>query len=95
MNGQSLGTMLGIIAAALTSLSYVPQAKKALPRGATRDISLKMLLALLTGLLLWVAYGLLQADFVIVLANAIGAGLVGVVLGWKIRDLKAGRQSQP
>jgi MtN3 and saliva related transmembrane protein len=85
--------MLGIIAAALTSLSYIPQAKKALTRGATGDLSLKMLLALITGLILWVIYGLLQGDFVIVLANATGATLVGVVLGCKVRDLKAGHQS--
>jgi len=70
-------------------LSYIPQAKKAFTRGATKDLSLKMLLALMTGLLLWVIYGLLHGDFVIVLANATGAGLVGVVLGCKLRDLKA------
>lgn len=39
--------LLGLLAAALTSLSYIPQVRKALPRKSTDDLSLKMLLALL------------------------------------------------
>ena len=80
--------MLGLGAAALTSLSYIPQARKALPRGSTDDISLKMLLALGAGLFLWILYGLAIKDFVIVIANTVGLGLVGFVLACKIRDLR-------
>ena len=71
----------------LTSLSYIPQVRKAAPRGATDDLSLKMLIALTTGLCLWIAYGALKGDIVIVMANVIGAGLTGTVLGFKLRDL--------
>jgi PQ loop repeat protein len=46
MSHELMATLLGMLAAALTSLSYIPQARKALPRGATRDLSLKMLAAL-------------------------------------------------
>jgi hypothetical protein len=34
-------TLLGMAAAALTSLSYVPQVRKALPRGSTDDLSFR------------------------------------------------------
>ena len=61
--------------------------RKALPRGATDDLSLKMLLALFTGLSLWIAYGAVIGDLIIIAANAIGASLVGTVLGCKIRDM--------
>jgi uncharacterized protein with PQ loop repeat len=44
--------ILGIVAAALTSLSYLPQLQKAIPRNSTADLSLKMLVALSTGLCL-------------------------------------------
>lgn len=81
-------SIFGFVAAALTSLSYIPQVQKALPRGATDDLSLKMLLALFTGLALWIAYGAVIGDLIIMTANAIGAGLVGTVLGCKIRDIK-------
>jgi MtN3 and saliva related transmembrane protein len=81
---------LGACAALLTSLSYLPQVHKAWPRGSTSDLSLKMLLALTVGLLLWVAYGLVRSDWIIVAANAIGAALSGSVLAFKIRDVRSG-----
>jgi MtN3 and saliva related transmembrane protein len=83
-------SILGFAAAALTSLSYVPQVRKALPRGSTGDLSLKMLLALLAGLSLWIAYGVVIGDPIIITANAVGASLVGTVLGCKLRDGTAG-----
>jgi MtN3 and saliva related transmembrane protein len=54
---------LGALAAFLASLSYLPQVKKAWPRGSTGDLSLGMLLSLTLGLSLWVAYGVLQGDW--------------------------------
>jgi MtN3 and saliva related transmembrane protein len=81
---------IGICAAVLTSLSYIPQVRKAWPRGSTTDLSLHMLVVLTTGLLLWIAYGLLKGDWVIVAANSVGAILSGSVLTFKIRDLRSG-----
>jgi MtN3 and saliva related transmembrane protein len=66
---------------------YLPQVKKAWPRGSTGDLSLGMLLSLTLGLALWVAYGVLQSDWVIVAANTVGATLSGIVLGCKVRDI--------
>lgn len=81
-------SLLGLLAAALTSLSYIPQVRKALPSGSTEDLSLKMLLALLAGLSLWIVYGTVVRDPIIVIANATGAALVGTVLACKIRDVR-------
>jgi MtN3 and saliva related transmembrane protein len=85
---------IGACAAVLTSLSYIPQVRKAWPRGSTADLSLKMLIALTTGLLLWIVYGLLKGDWVIVAANCVGASLSGSVLAFKIRDMRSGRKAQ-
>jgi MtN3 and saliva related transmembrane protein len=85
---------LGCFAAALTSLSYVPQVQKALPTGSTGDISLKMLVALFAGLALWIVYGLMVEDIVIIVANSIGAALVAMVLGCKARDIMAQRRKK-
>jgi MtN3 and saliva related transmembrane protein len=87
---QNFIPWIGVCAAALTSLSYIPQVQKAWPRGSTSDLSLKMLLALTTGLALWVAYGVLKSDWVIVSANGVGAALSASVLAFKIRDLRSG-----
>jgi MtN3 and saliva related transmembrane protein len=85
---QTIIPWIGGCAALLTSLSYVPQVQKAWPRGSTSDLSLKMLIALTAGLLLWIAYGLLKADWVIVAANGVGAALSSSVLAFKIRDMR-------
>ena len=85
---------LGFVAAALTSLSYIPQVQKALPKDSTGDLSLKMLSALFAGLALWIVYGLMVEDFVIVIANCVGGALVGVVLGCKVRDVMAQRREK-
>jgi len=71
----------------LTSLSYLPQVQKAWPRGSTKDLSLHMLVVLTTGLFLWVAYGLSKGDWILTLANAVGATLSGSVLIFKVRDI--------
>lgn len=82
----SFASLLGLVAAALTSLSYLPQVRKALPRDSTGDLSLKTLLTLFSGLSLWVTYGIAIGDPIIIVANAVGASLVGLVLACKIRD---------
>jgi MtN3 and saliva related transmembrane protein len=81
-----LVTVIGLLAAALTSLSYIPQVKKALPAGATDDLSSKTLGVLATGLALWI--GVLKSDYVIFVANAVGFALVATLIGFKIRDAR-------
>jgi MtN3 and saliva related transmembrane protein len=88
---QNLIPWIGACAALLTSLSYIPQVQKAWPRGSTSDLSLKMLVALTTGLVLWIGYGLLRGDWVIVAANGVGATLSASVLAFKIRDIRSRR----
>jgi MtN3 and saliva related transmembrane protein len=88
---QSIIPWIGVCAALLTSLSYIPQVRKAWPRGSTKDLSLHMLLILTAGLLLWIGYGLMKSDWVIVAANSIGATLAGSVLAFKIRDIRTGK----
>ncbi len=89
MGHFALGPAIGALAAALTSLSYLPQVRKALPHHSTADLSLKMLVVLTLGLVLWVVYGAIRGDLVIILANSVGAGLTGTVLACKLRDLQA------
>jgi hypothetical protein len=46
-----------------------------------------MLAALTLGLVLWLIYGVIRSDWVIIIANATGATLCGIVLGCKVRML--------
>ena len=77
---------LGIMAATLTSLSYIPQVRKAWPRGSTNDLSFRTLGILAAGLSLWIAYGLARSDAVIIIANVVGLILIGFLIGLKWRD---------
>jgi MtN3 and saliva related transmembrane protein len=84
---ESYPPYVGGTAALLASLSYIPQVKKAWPRGSTQDLSLSMLGVLTLGLTLWLVYGVLKGDWVIIIANALGASLCAIVLGCKLRDI--------
>ena len=80
-------TWIGFAAAFCTTVSYIPQLKKVWSTGETKDISLKMFLILALGLALWVVYGLLQEDWVIVAANAVSLTLLSAILFFKIREI--------
>jgi MtN3 and saliva related transmembrane protein len=81
----SFATLLGLMAAALTTVANVPQVWKAWQTGETKDLSLAMTLILAAGLALWVVYGFLQADTVIVVANATAMTLALVLTALKLR----------
>jgi MtN3 and saliva related transmembrane protein len=79
-------TGIGIAAAVCTTLSYVPQLRKAWSTGETDDISLKMLLTLSVGLLLWIVYGVFRKDLVIIAANGISLALLFCILYFKLKS---------
>jgi len=87
---RDLAPWIGACAAALSSLSYIPQVQKAWPRNSTADLSLTMLIALTMGLMCWIGYGFLKDDWVIIAANSVGATLSGSVLAFKFRDMRSG-----
>ena len=65
----SLETVIGLLAAFCTTVANVPQVKKTWQTKRADDLSLKMLLLLMTGVGLWVVYGVFKSDAVIILAN--------------------------
>ena len=83
----ALDTLIGAAAAMCTTASYVPQLKKCWQTGETGDVSLKMLLLLASGLALWVSYGVIRSDPVIVVANTVSIALLAGILYFKIREL--------
>ena len=59
--------------------------------GETHDISLKMFLILAAGIALWVVYGVLKGDAVIILANSVSLSFLCAILFFKIRNVARGR----
>lgn len=62
--------LLGITAGVLTSISMIPQLIKVIRKKDVKDISLVMLLILISGLSLWVWYGIKKDELPIVLSNS-------------------------
>ncbi|PWN64941.1 hypothetical protein C1631_020155 [Chryseobacterium phosphatilyticum] len=71
--------VLGIIAGFLTSVSMIPQLVKVIKEKNVEDISLVMLLVLISGLSLWVWYGIKKDEMPIILSNGF-AVLVNISL---------------
>jgi MtN3 and saliva related transmembrane protein len=88
---MSLVTLIGVVAAFCTTISYIPQIRKIWATGETEDISLKMFLILTTGIALWVVYGVLQTDAVIILANSVSLAFLCAILFFKLRNVFRGR----
>ncbi|MDR6516315.1 SemiSWEET transporter [Chryseobacterium camelliae] len=71
--------ILGIIAGVFTSASMIPQLVKVLKEKNVEDLSWITLLVLITGVSLWVWYGILKDELPIILSNAF-AVLVNISL---------------
>jgi MtN3 and saliva related transmembrane protein len=81
MNAEWLGT----IAATLTTISFVPQALKAIRSRETRGISLLMYSAFTLGIGFWFAYGVALHSWPMIVSNAITFVLAATILVLKLR----------
>ena len=85
-------SLIGLCAAGLSATSFVPQAIQTIRTRQTDGISLPTYLMLCTALLLWLLYGLLKGDVVIIIANCITLPFAAAILATKIQqDWKHGR----
>jgi MtN3 and saliva related transmembrane protein len=78
-------SLLGAAAALCTTSSFLPQLIRAWRTRSTRDISLAMFSVLVTGIFLWLVYGILIGDGPLIAANAVSLGLTGSILYLKLR----------
>jgi MtN3 and saliva related transmembrane protein len=86
---STFATVIGLAAAVCTTTANLPQLKKAWTTGQTDDISLKTLLLFGCGLVLWVAYGILKEDIVIILANGISLAVLAALLFLKLMQTRS------
>ena len=86
---STVATVIGLAAAICTTAANLPQLKKAWTTGQTDDISVKMLLLLACGLGLWVVYGVLQKDIIIILANGVSLALLAGLMYLKLRKTRS------
>ena len=77
--------IIGVLAAIFTTIAYAPQAYKIYKEKSAKEVSLTMYLVLLTGLILWLVYGILINSFAIKLANTVTIALAVSIIYFKIR----------
>jgi MtN3 and saliva related transmembrane protein len=70
-NHMQLITLTGIVAGTLTSLSMLPQLFKVIKEKKAENISVFAFVVLITGLLLWVVYGVMKTDWPLIITNSI------------------------
>lgn len=78
-------TILGLLAAALTTVSLFPQLIRVVKTKSTKDISTSMFAFFCIGVFLWFVYGLLTNHTPIILANFFACIQAIVILAYKIK----------
>jgi MtN3 and saliva related transmembrane protein len=82
---MSFSETVGLVAGALTTVSFVPQVIKTWRTRSAGDFSLPMLLLFVAGIALWLAYGLMAQAWPVIYANAITLVLSAYILVVKLR----------
>lgn len=82
MNGISV---LGLLAASLTTISFLPQVFKTWKSRSAKDLSLGMFSIFTLGVALWLVYGIAINDLPVILANIVTLILASTLLFFKLR----------
>lgn len=77
---MSSETIIGIAASTFTSLTLLPQLIKIIREKDGQGTSYAMLIVLFVGLALWVVYGVMKSDPIIIVANSFSL-LINVTTG--------------
>jgi MtN3 and saliva related transmembrane protein len=75
----------GYIAAAMTTLAFVPQAVKTIRSKDTRSISLGMYVVFTIGIGFWLVYGIALGSMPMILANIVTFLLSSTILAMKLK----------
>lgn len=78
-------TAIGLLAGFLTTLSSLPQVIKSFKTKKTRDLSLGWVVLILSGVSLWLVYGILVQDLPLIATNSISMVLLLVLLVLKMK----------
>ena len=77
---MELITILGLVAATCTAISFLPQAIKIIKTKHTKGLSLGMYALFTTGIFLWLVYGIFIKDLPVILANVITLIFAAIIL---------------
>jgi MtN3 and saliva related transmembrane protein len=78
-------TLLGLVAACCTTLSFLPQALKTIRTKDTSSISLHMYALFTFGTLLWLLFGIFSSNMPVTAANFVTLIFAIIILVYKVK----------
>lgn len=78
-------TFIGLAAATLTTIAFLPQMFKTWRTKSAKDVSFVMLITFISGVSLWLIYGIYLQALPIILANAVTLIFNLIILWLKIK----------
>ncbi|BAY35324.1 MULTISPECIES: SemiSWEET transporter [unclassified Tolypothrix] len=78
-------TVLGLVAATLTTVAFLPQMFQTWRTKSAKDVSYIMLITFSSGLFLWLIYGIYLQALPIILANTVSLFFNLIILSLKIK----------
>lgn len=85
-------TWIGLLAGTCTTFALAPQAWKVYKTGEVSQLSLRMLILMIVGIVLWLVYGGIKSDVSILWANVVALFFVTYMLWVKIKDVRRNRR---
>jgi MtN3 and saliva related transmembrane protein len=77
--------ILGYAACAVTALTFLPQVVKTWKEKSAKNVSLMMFVIAFINEVMWIAYGALVKDDVIVITNVIMITMCSIMIGLKLK----------
>lgn len=77
--------ILGLAAGTITSFTFIPQVIQIWKTKSAKDLSIVMLLLLIVGVSMWLAYGILVKDPAIIYTNSMVLAMSLIMLFFKFK----------
>lgn len=77
--------MLGYAAGAVTAFTFLPQVVKTWKEKSAKDVSLWMFVIAFINEIMWLVYGIMIQNWVIILTNAVMLVMSAIMIGLKFR----------
>ena len=80
--------IIGLIAAILTTLAFIPQVIKVISTNSSKGLSLTTFITFIIGVILWFIYGIFKSSISMILGNGITFFLALIIIVYIIKNKK-------
>ena len=78
--------LIGLLAAILTTIAFIPQVFKVMKAESSEGLSLTTYLIFITGVSLWLIYGIFKMSFSMILGNGITVLLASIIIYYILKN---------